>query len=56
MADEPRDTSLDEDPALPAKRPYVRPVLTEFGSVATLTGGSRTRNADGPGGGFKKAQ
>lgn len=36
------------------KRPYSRPTLTEYGSVSKLTQGSRTLNADGSSGGFRR--
>jgi hypothetical protein len=36
------------------KRPYSKPRLIEYGSVAKLTQGTRTRNADSPAAGFKK--
>lgn len=36
------------------RRPYAKPVLTEYGSIAKLTQGTRTTQADGgAGGGFK---
>jgi hypothetical protein len=35
------------------RRPYRKPRLTEFGSIAKLTQGTSTRQSDGPGGGFK---
>jgi hypothetical protein len=36
------------------KRPYTKPKLIEYGSVAKLTQGTRTRQADTPAAGFKK--
>jgi len=36
-------------------RPYRKPRLTEFGSIAKLTQGTRTNQKDGAGGGFKMA-
>jgi hypothetical protein len=33
----------------PGKRPYAPPRLTEYGSVAKLTQGTRTTQQDGPG-------
>ena len=42
--------------AAPGKRPYAPPRLTEYGSVAKLTQGTRTRQQDGPGAStFKRA-
>jgi hypothetical protein len=39
-----------------SKRPYVAPRLTEYGSVAKLTQGTRTNQQDGPGAStFKRA-
>jgi hypothetical protein len=35
------------------RRPYHKPRLTEYGSIAKLTQGTRTVSNDGPGGGFK---
>ena len=36
------------------RRPYAKPVLTEYGSIAKLTQGTRTNQSDaGGGGGFK---
>lgn len=38
------------------RRPYTKPTLTEYGSIAKLTQGTRTTQGDsGGGGGFKKA-
>lgn len=37
----------------PGRRPYSKPRLTEYGSIAKLTQGTSTRQSDGPGGGFK---
>jgi hypothetical protein len=36
------------------KRAYTTPKLIEYGSVAKLTQGTRTRQADTPAAGFKK--
>lgn len=42
--------------AAPGKRPYAPPRLTEYGSVAKLTQGTRTNQQDGPGAStFKRA-
>lgn len=35
------------------RRPYRRPTLTQYGSVAKLTQGTLTRQGESPGGGFK---
>ena len=36
------------------RRPYTKPTLTEYGSIAKLTQGTRTNQSDaGGGGGFK---
>ena len=46
----------DRDRGAPAgRRPYRKPRLTEYGSIAKLTQGTATRQADGPGGGFKRS-
>ena len=40
----------------PRRRPYRKPTLTEYGSIAKLTQGTQTRQGDfGTGGGFKMA-
>jgi hypothetical protein len=36
------------------KRPYSKPKLIEYGSVAKLTQGTRTKQADTPAAGFRK--
>lgn len=44
------------DGAAPGKRPYAPPRLTEYGSVAKLTQGTRTNQQDSPGAStFKRA-
>ena len=44
------------DGAEPRKRPYAPPRLTEYGSVAKLTQGTRTNQQDSPGAStFKRA-
>ena len=44
------------DGAAPRKRPYAPPRLTEYGSVAKLTQGTRTSQQDSPGAStFKRA-
>jgi len=40
--------------AVQPKRPYTKPKLIEYGSVAKLTQGTLTRQADTPAAGFKK--
>ena len=52
--DEPRVPERAPD-GRERKRPYATPRLTEYGSVAKLTQGSASLQADGGGGGFKKA-
>jgi hypothetical protein len=37
-----------------AKRPYMTPKLIEYGSVAKLTRGTKSVQADNTGGGFQK--
>lgn len=34
------------------RRPYAKPNLTEYGSIAKLTQGTATKQSDGPSGGF----
>jgi hypothetical protein len=43
------------DPPRP-RRPYRKPRLTEYGSIAKLTQGTLTVGGDGPGGGLKKSR
>jgi len=53
MKQQPHDsTRRDTAPEAP-RRPYKKPVLTEYGSIAKLTQGTRTNQSDGVGGGFK---
>ena len=53
MKPQPHDPTR-KDPALDAgRRPYAKPTLTEYGSIAKLTQGTRTNQSDGVGGGFK---
>jgi hypothetical protein len=51
--DQPRDDGARTSGAKRAgtKRPYRRPQLIEYGSVAKLTQGTRTTQSDGGGGG-----
>ena len=52
---EPRDKSGSQGVAkgTRTRRPYRKPQLVEYGSVAKLTQGTRTAQSDGVGGGFK---
>ncbi len=54
MADETTRRGAPKPDAAQPKRPYVKPRLIEYGSVAKLTQGTRTKQADSPGAGFKK--
>lgn len=38
------------------RRPYRKPRLTEYGSIAKLTQGTLTVGQDGPSGGFKNSR
>jgi hypothetical protein len=51
-----RDDAKKPEGGPPAqqKRPYSKPKLIEYGSVAKLTQGTRTKQADTPAAGFKK--
>ncbi len=52
MKDQPTEPrSTRERPA--GRRPYVKPSLTEYGSIAKLTQGTATKQSDGARGGFK---
>jgi hypothetical protein len=54
MADDlSRRVAATRDSSQP-KRPYRKPSLIEYGSVAKLTQGTRTKQADTPAAGFKK--
>ncbi len=54
MADDtPRSGATKPDAAQP-KRPYAKPRLIEYGSVAKLTQGTRTKQADTPAAGFRR--
>jgi hypothetical protein len=56
MAESPRTRPSDREPgAQPARRKYVKPQLTEYGSVAKLTQGTATKQSDGHGGGFRRS-
>ena len=53
MKDQPNQPrSTPERPAAGGRRPYVKPSLTEYGSIAKLTQGTRTKQSDGARGGF----
>jgi hypothetical protein len=36
------------------RRPYAKPRLIEYGSIAKLTQGTRTKQADSPAAGFRR--
>jgi hypothetical protein len=44
--DEPREAQAAPDTPTGSRRPYRRPELTEYGSVAKLTQGTLTVNSD----------
>jgi hypothetical protein len=47
---DPKDTPAGSGPGpAPRRRPYAPPRLTEYGSVAKLTQGTRTTQQDSPG-------
>ena len=48
--DRPASASRPDAPPTAARQPYQSPVLVEYGSVAKLTRGSLSINADGPSG------
>lgn len=52
---DPARDAADRRGETPGRRPYRKPRLTEYGSIAKLTQGSRTRQSDGAGGGFRRA-
>ena len=53
MKHQPDDPARRERSAPAPRRPYTKPKLTEYGSIAKLTQGTRTNQSDGVGGGFK---
>jgi hypothetical protein len=60
MADEqpheqPHERSPEREAAAP-RRPYTPPRLTEYGTVESLTAGSRSRQTDGGSGGFRRSE
>ena len=54
MADETPHRGAPRQDAAQPKRPYAKPKLIEYGSVAKLTQGTRTRQADTPAAGFRR--
>jgi hypothetical protein len=52
--DEPTETTSTGESVTSEKRPYHPPTLVEYGSVAKLTKGTKSVNADGPGNTMKK--
>lgn len=56
MAEDNQDPTTEREPEAERaeRRPYTRPELIEYGSVAKLTQGTRTRQADNPGAGFRR--
>ena len=55
MKEQPDPSTKAAAPAGKGRRPYRKPQLTEYGSIAKLTQGTRTNQSDGPSGGFKRA-
>jgi hypothetical protein len=58
MADDSSGTGgrgASKPDAAQPKRPYATPKLIEYGSVAKLTQGTRTKQGDTPAAGFRKA-
>lgn len=53
MTQQDNDRSHAKRPDPPARRPYAKPALVEYGSIAKLTLGTSTNQSDGVGGGFK---
>ena len=41
------DSQVAAAKSIPAKKPYVAPVLVKYGTIAKLTQGTFTRNPDG---------
>ena len=53
MKEQPNDPrATPERSAAGGRRPYVKPALTEYGSIAKLTQGTATKQSDGARGGF----
>jgi hypothetical protein len=53
MKEQPTDAgSTPTRRAAAGRRPYVKPSLTEYGSIAKLTQGTATKQSDGKAGGF----
>ena len=53
MKHQPDDPPRKAPSPLAPRQQYQKPTLTEYGSIAKLTQGSRTNSSDGVGGGFK---
>jgi hypothetical protein len=53
MKQPPRDPSRKATSGSAPRQQYKKPTLTEYGSIAKLTQGTRTNQSDGVGGGFK---
>jgi hypothetical protein len=54
MADEMPSRGGGDQDAPPPRRAYAKPRLIEYGSVAKLTQGTRTKQADTPAAGFRR--
>jgi len=54
MADDTTRRGASNRDAAQPKRPYSTPKLIEYGSVAKLTQGTRTKQADTPAAGFRR--
>lgn len=52
MKERPSQPGSTPRPAASGRRPYVKPSLTEYGSIAKLTQGTATKQSDGKAGGF----
>lgn len=53
MKHQPGDPPRKAPPGSAPRQQYQKPTLTEYGSIAKLTQGTRTNQSDGVGGGFK---
>ena len=53
MKQPPRDPARKAPSGSAPNQQYKKPTLTEYGSIAKLTQGTRTNQSDGVGGGFK---
>lgn len=56
MADDQQHEQSPERAAAAPRRPYTPPRLTEYGTVESLTAGSRSRQTDGGSGGFRRSE